>query len=217
MRLKVLLPGLFIALLVPVYADTFVNMTLTGNGPNGSSVFDATNMWGGEPVSPYLAQIGNNNPFLVACLDLSATTNINQSYSYDVTTPAGGDHTLFVDYEAAAILMQQLLGATGDARGELSFAIWHVFNATAVDTSINTQVHNNIGAIDAYAAAALTQAGNNTGIPAFTVYYPASSDPVNSPPGSQRFLSLVPDGGMTLMLLGGALVGIETLRRRFRV
>ena len=28
--------------------------------------------------------------------------------------------------------------------------------------------------------------------------------------------SVVPDGGMTLMLLGGALVGIESLRRRFR-
>lgn len=27
----------------------------------------------------------------------------------------------------------------------------------------------------------------------------------------------VPDGGMTLMLLGGALVGVETLRRKFRV
>jgi hypothetical protein len=27
----------------------------------------------------------------------------------------------------------------------------------------------------------------------------------------------VPDGGMTLMLLGGAFVGLETLRRRFRV
>ncbi|MBL0159841.1 MAG: hypothetical protein IPP47_22475 [Bryobacterales bacterium] len=26
----------------------------------------------------------------------------------------------------------------------------------------------------------------------------------------------VPDGGMTLMLLGGALVGFETLRRKFR-
>jgi hypothetical protein len=29
--------------------------------------------------------------------------------------------------------------------------------------------------------------------------------------------SSVPDGGMTLMLLGGALVGLETLRRKFRV
>jgi len=34
--------------------------------------------------------------------------------------------------------------------------------------------------------------------------------PVDSSPAS------VPDGGMTLMLLGGALVGLESLRRRFR-
>ena len=30
-------------------------------------------------------------------------------------------------------------------------------------------------------------------------------------------ISTVPDGGVTLMLLGGALFGLETLRRRFRV
>jgi hypothetical protein len=29
-------------------------------------------------------------------------------------------------------------------------------------------------------------------------------------------ITSVPDGGMTLMLLGGALVGLETLRRRYR-
>jgi hypothetical protein len=34
---------------------------------------------------------------------------------------------------------------------------------------------------------------------------------------SQDIAGTVPDGGMTLMLLGGALVGLETLRRRFRV
>jgi hypothetical protein len=37
-----------------------------------------------------------------------------------------------------------------------------------------------------------------------------STGPVDSSPAS------VPDGGMTLMLLGGALVGVETLRRRIR-
>ena len=36
-----------------------------------------------------------------------------------------------------------------------------------------------------------------------------------TPPGGCA--GTVPDGGVTLMLLGGALVGIETLRRKFRV
>jgi hypothetical protein len=35
--------------------------------------------------------------------------------------------------------------------------------------------------------------------------------------GSAGGTPSVPDGGMTLMLLGGALVGLETLRRKFRV
>jgi hypothetical protein len=38
----------------------------------------------------------------------------------------------------------------------------------------------------------------------------ACTGPVDSSPGS------VPDGGMTLMLLGGALFGLETLRRKIR-
>jgi hypothetical protein len=33
---------------------------------------------------------------------------------------------------------------------------------------------------------------------------------------SSQSLSPVPDGGITLMLLGGALVGLESLRRKFR-
>ena len=35
--------------------------------------------------------------------------------------------------------------------------------------------------------------------------------------GGTHILNTVPDGGMTLMLLGSALVGLETLRRRSRV
>jgi hypothetical protein len=34
---------------------------------------------------------------------------------------------------------------------------------------------------------------------------------------NQGLITSVPDGGVTLMLLGGALVGLETLRRKLRV
>jgi hypothetical protein len=50
---------------------------------------------------------------------------------------------------------------------------------------------------------------------AFTIYYEGTN-------GNPEVLKLegdvrnVPDGGMTLMLLGGALVGLATLRRKFR-
>lgn len=49
----------------------------------------------------------------------------------------------------------------------------------------------------------------------FTIYYSAT----NGNPEQLRLegaVGAVPDGGMTLMLLGGVLVGIETLRRKFR-
>lgn len=45
-------------------------------------------------------------------------------------------------------------------------------------------------------------------------------DPTQKPLGLSHYTlfnpTSVPDGGVTLMLLGGALVGLETLRRRFR-
>jgi hypothetical protein len=216
MRTKVLLFSLFLVLLVPVYADSFVTMTLTGLGPNGLSVFDPSNEWGGEPVSPYQAQVGNNT-FLVFCLDMQLSTNVGQGYSYDVTTNArpNGDTTPLADYEAAAYLAKEILGTSDlTTRGELSFAIWDIFEPDAVEMDTNSDVSNNLRTIEAYEAAAMTAAGNN---PQFALYYPGSNSPVDPPPGSQRFIQLVPDGGMTLMLLGGALIGLETLRRKLRV
>jgi len=46
----------------------------------------------------------------------------------------------------------------------------------------------------------------------FTIYYSGT----NGNPEELRLEGQVPDGGVTLMLLGGALVGLETLRRKFR-
>lgn len=209
MRTKLFLVSLFVALFAPVHADTFVNMTLTGNNLMS---------WGGEYVSPYEAKIGNST-ILVACLDLTVNTYVGHSYAYDVTTPAAGDQTPFVNYQAAAILMSQILSASGDARGKLSFAIWDIFNDSGVVAYANNgnpthlPVLQNLAAIQTLAANAVTQATTGIGIPSFTVYYPASTVPVGQTLASQRFIS-VPDGGMTLMLLGGALFGLETLRRK---
>jgi len=47
----------------------------------------------------------------------------------------------------------------------------------------------------------------------FTWLSPSGSDSNNV---DQGLITQVPDGGMTLMLLGGALVGVGTLRRKFR-
>jgi VPDSG-CTERM motif len=46
----------------------------------------------------------------------------------------------------------------------------------------------------------------------FTIYYSGT----NGDPEVLRLTGAVPDGGVTLMLLGGALAGLETLRRKSR-
>jgi hypothetical protein len=57
-------------------------------------------------------------------------------------------------------------------------------------------------------------AGNGTGDgPGYSIWFWDDAD-VSS---YGTFAVSAPDGGMTIMLLGGALVGLETLRRRFRV
>src|ERR1035437_10383199 len=93
---------LLLALLVPAYADSYVNMTLTGNGPDGKSVFDSSNTWNSEPISPYQAQIGSSY-LLVFCLDIAVDTYVGKSYTYDVTTLATHDTTPLEDYKAAAV------------------------------------------------------------------------------------------------------------------
>ncbi|MBS1858199.1 MAG: hypothetical protein JST11_22705 [Acidobacteria bacterium] len=51
----------------------------------------------------------------------------------------------------------------------------------------------------------------------FDVYQVGTGGDTTSNPMGLLYTGAVPDGGMTLMLLGSALVGIETLRRKFRV
>ena len=80
MRTKVLLFSLFLVLLVPVYADSFVTMTLTrASDQMGSAYLIGPTNGVGEPVSPYQAQVGNNT-FLV-CLDMQLSTYVGQGYT----------------------------------------------------------------------------------------------------------------------------------------
>jgi hypothetical protein len=58
-----------------------------------------------------------------------------------------------------------------------------------------------------------------SGLVASTASTPLVFSPSNTPADwvlDDVSVNAVPDGGMTIMLLGGALVGLETLRRRFR-
>ena len=100
-------------------------------------------------------------------------------------------------------------GASGyDAEVGLQAAIWHeIYGVDLV---------NGGGAGAAYAAdlLALQNAGN---LPNYVGQFAWLSPNGNDPNVLQGLLTQVPDGGMTLMLLGGTLVGVGTLRRKFRV
>ncbi len=204
MRIKVLFVGLFLALLLPAHADI---MQI-----NATSAF-----WGNEWVSPYHAQIydGTNwgPAFWVACLDINLTTYAGQPYTYTVTQNSPTDNK----YKAAAVLTQQAVAgynawaasptaANLNALGITSFAIWDLFDDANVQGKLTT---TDLGYVRNLASTTLSAVANNTVVvPNYLVYTPTVD--------SQKFIRVVPDGGVTLVLLGGALVGLETVRRRLR-
>ncbi len=63
-------------------------------------------------------------------------------------------------------------------------------------------------------AAAMANGGEKFGVYALNIW---TVDTAGGIVGGQTQLFYVPDGGMTLMLLGGALMGIGALRRKFRI
>jgi hypothetical protein len=65
-------------------------------------------------------------------------------------------------------------------------------------------------------AGALAAGGGSYGVYALNLWVPGEDDTLAGARQDMLFYA-VPDGGMTLMLLGGALVGIGALRRKFRL
>jgi len=101
------------------------------------------------------------------------------------------------------------LGMTDANRTLYNEAIWYIFNNSL-----------NFGSDQPLILALLTQASQNSaGFYKYVTVYSPTSNIFQGPyqgDTPQEFDS-VPDGGMTLILLGGTLVGVETLRRKFRV
>ena len=109
-------------------------------------------------------------------------------------------------YDAAAVLTMDLLLHPGNEVVD-SYALWIIFDPGKTPP---TQT-----APGADALAAKTLAAVSSAAPTY-LYNHVYIYTAITPDRSQEFIGYVPDGGMTLMLLGGALVGLETLRRRFR-
>src|ERR1019366_3405763 len=127
----------------------------------------------------------------------------------------GTDGTLTLvenDVAVAWLLHNYATAAIGntDLQIGLQGAIWHIIYGNIFLTG------NSTAAQSAYSAdvTALGGAGSLTNyVGDYSWLSPAGAG--NTP--VDQGLVTVPDGGVTLMLLGGALVGLETLRRRFRV
>jgi hypothetical protein len=115
----------------------------------------------------------------------------------------------------AWLLHTYAAGATTyDLQVGLQGAIWSQVYSGAVLTGCNdgsgcvTDYNIDIAALNA-----AISAGN---LPDYTGNYTWLSPSGSSESVDQGLVTEVPDGGMTLMLLGGALVGLGTLRRKFR-
>lgn len=227
---------LFLCLTASVMLADQVQMKIVGNPLNLTG-------WAGENVSPYSAQITKQssgtigdvntqslNPFInlsVVCLDIAENTSLNAEIIYDRTYNTGGTYdpalpptwTMQQRYDAAARLAAQLFATptpTGDLRGELSFAIWYIFNPNAFTLPSVNQAF--LASHTANIIQKATDALNSGTSVTYTVYTPPAQGTNLS---SQRFLGnvSVPEPPAVALLglnMSGLLGLVLVLRRRSR-
>jgi hypothetical protein len=138
-------------------------------------------------------------------LSSSSITNISATFNGSVVTVAGGlsgatNQPAIMADGTGTFTAQVFCTTVGSCNGNSGITVndlhFTVTNATLAQLEV-TNGNGNFFVADILCG----QTGCPTGGP---------TGPVDASVPS------VPDGGMTLMLLGGALVGLETLRRRFR-
>lgn len=221
---KLLLIAIAICLsfcIVPSALATDVSVTLTSAG---TTVLD------GVYVGVYTATInGVSTP--VICDDYADNTYDPESWTASVSTFANLSSTLYASqpndtmlYDEAAWLIEQMLSPTNaDQVGEIQYAIWGVFDSTAISDLTNYNAAD--GAI---AQEWLNAAENQTFTPGefanFTIYTPVippaptcgGSPCASSPP--QEFMTYNASEPAFLLILGVDLVlfgfAAMILRRR---
>lgn len=207
-------------LLLPA-ARADVTMTFVG-APSGASH--------GVYISPYTIAIDGVNALLV-CDDFH--DEVGPGYpSWQARVIWGGDDTAL---GIGSTRMAYLSGKTGEAlqhlydmkawleihmddtnRDVYTWAVWYLFQPTEVDTWLDDYYPQDQAFQDAVHGAAAWR-GDASGLRGSLIIYSPTDhydQMLNKWP--QEFNRVVPDGGVTLILLGAALVGLETLRRRFR-
>jgi hypothetical protein len=145
------------------------------------------------------------------CVDLNHSVNAPGQYdSAGVNTNGFVNGALVPNAARVAWLLGKYGKAPGTNEAALQAAIWK----TIYDNKAATGHLVTFDAAWAHTATAqvyFDALGNNSGnVQDFLWLSPVATG------GSQGLVGHVPDGGITLMLLGGALVGLEALRRRSR-
>jgi hypothetical protein len=197
-----------------------VNMTLTGVGTGYAM--------GGVYVSPYVASINGVSTYVI-CDDFTTDVSLNQTWmanQYSLsdvgssgpqkfTTPDWSPYTIQQEYDAAAILAEDVMANMWDATlaGEYSYAIWTLFDPAAINGyGGNSLTGSQQTAVNSFRDAALVQAasGGASGLDV-SIYTP---DPLNA---SQEYLVVsTPEASLpaTLGVELSALVGLIFLMRR---
>ncbi len=157
----------------------------------------------------------------VYCLQIGTTINVPGSYNATLVTHNGtidGGAALpngsYTAAKIAYLLEHFAQGGQGDAQGALQAAIWYVEGfgslGAGADGTMTTDYNNDLTAL----AGTTGGDGDPSAISKFDWLTPMI--PGSGTQYQALVTTAVPDGGMTLMLLGGALVGLATLRRMFR-
>ena len=125
-----------------------------------------------------------------------------------------GSQTSVNNFVAVAWLLQNFASKTvGDTNAQIGLqgAIWNqIYGMTLTNSNSNT-------ALTDYNADLAALAALGGSVPNYVSNFDWLSPNGNDPSVMQGLVTRVPDGGMTLMLLGGTLVGLGTLRRKFHV
>lgn len=195
-------------------ADTFTSTINTGNsglsgypGPYGTVAIDLTSSTTATVTfttnSPYLMGDGGSAALNVNATTFTATgimgTNAGTGFTPGPFSTASGNEDGFGNFN---LQINSFDGFT-HASDTITFTLTDTSGtwSSAADVLIANALGNDAGIHVFVCATTPCNASQNTGVTGFAA----------EPSGS------VPDGGMTLMLLGGALVGLETLRRKFGV
>jgi hypothetical protein len=222
-RSLVLVAVLALLVLVPsAYAGDFA---LTSGGPitygEETGPYGAT--WNGSAISVWCDDIrdsqviGSHQPY-------DETSGLNIIYGSNTNVMFGNDSFAATKYGALAYLMVTIVANPTLGQAFYSFAMWDIFEPGIVAGKVDGSGPFTYAQVQALVTTAEGIGNYTPYLSQVTIYTPqgcaglGADQSSNCLPGGAGFQEFgqVPDGGVTLMLLGGALVGLATLRRRLR-